>query len=324
MTIEVPPSVSARESGTAGVKVRRPIGMLRAGEVAIADWRMQLPADFNGQLESAVRIVGEASGCTPTSMDVAEDSAVSFGETHELSGGEHWIEATYRATGQPSISLEPISDDVVQPRIGHEEATLGYRDTLHRGERLVFDAEGGARLFATALLDDDGSARIDQNAATGFRAFVQGYVVQDLPVAREIMADEPLEIRITGQVSGGAESQVVLRYRLADGQTHDQTVLVNQFTEAWREVSQSVNAPQGAMTLERVFLYRRGETGKVWYGPMRVARADMPREGRDVSDQIVGRFPRTSQGRVHIFRYTDGDVPLSAPRTRVQLLWTKQ
>ena len=79
--------------------------------------------------------------------------------------------------------------------------------------------------------------------------------------------------------------------------------------------------PDGAVSLQRVYLYRRGDPGKVWYGPLRVERADIPQEGRDVSDQVVGQFPQLSRDRVHQFRYTDDADLFTGPRARVKLIW---
>jgi hypothetical protein len=113
----------------------------------------------------------------------------------------------------------------------------------------------------------------------------------------------------------------MLRYRLEDGTTSDQVLLMNQFAETWKEISDTVTVPEGATSLQRVYLYRRGDSGQVWYGGLRIDRADVPPEGRDVFDRIFGQFPLVSSDRVYHFRYTDDAEPFTGPRPRVRLIW---
>ena len=171
------------------------------------------------------------------------------------------------------------------------------------------------------LVDDAGESRSSTEDPSGFQAFDKGYVVSGLLVRHLVTAGQLLRVQTEGRISGEIQSQLILRYRLADGGTTDQALLVNQFSDKWQRISTTVTVPENATSLQRVFLYRRGPSGKVWYGPVRIDRADIPSEGHDVSDRLVGRFPRVSPGRVHLFRYSDDDEPFTGPRVRVQLIW---
>ena len=302
---------------------RRPIGDLEPGELRTTHWWMNAPENFSGRLGAPVKIVGEASGCASTVVEVRDDATVSYGESHDVSGGERWIEATYRTAGQPSISLEALLDGVSEPRVAHENESLAYRGRLRQGERVVFDAAGGARLLTAPVLDDDGSVRKSIDDPTGFSPFTKGYVVSGVLVRRQVSVGQSLRVSVQGQISGSVQSQLMLRYRLEDGTTSDQVLLVNRFSEEWSSVSETVPVPERATSLQRVYLYRRGDPGQVWYGTLKVERADVPAKGRDVSDRILGRFPRVSSGRIHRFRYTDDADPFTGPRARVQLVWEK-
>ena len=101
--------------------------------------------------------------------------------------------------------------------------------------------------------------------------------------------------------------------------TKDVGTLVKRFTSTWRTVVAPVHVPDGAVSLQRVLLYRFRSKGKVWYGPVKVERTDADPKGVDVSDRLRGAFPSLARGRVHVYHYTDDNPPSVRPRVRVQL-----
>ena len=148
--------------------------------------------------------------------------------------------------------------------------------------RLVLDPEAGARLFVEPLVDDAGTSRSDANDPSGFKSFGQGYLVIRIGARGRVDPAVPLRVRIEGKAEGGAQSLVVLRFRTRTGTT-DRSILVNRFAAEWREASCTVDPPEGAAGLQNVFLYRFRTKGRVWYGAVKVERADAQAEGEDVS-----------------------------------------
>jgi len=110
-----------------------------------------------------------------------------------------------------------------------------------------------------------------------------------------------------------------MRYTTAEGQK-DESVLVNRFSGEWKTVSQTVTAPEGAVSLQNVFLYRFKQEGTVWYGSVKVERTGMTEEGIDVSDRLVGRYPTLTASGANLFSYSDDNAPTTAPRVRVRLV----
>jgi len=77
--------------------------------------------------------------------------------------------------------------------------------------------------------------------------------------------------------------------------------------------------PEGAPELQQLFLYRLKQVGRVWYGPVTVARADAP-AGKDVSAAVSGALPTLERGGFAVISYRDEDRPTVTPRARVQLV----
>jgi hypothetical protein len=129
----------------------------------------------------------------------------------------------------------------------------------------------------------------------------------------------PLRVQIAGKAADGGQSLAVLRYRAKKG-TVDHGLLANRFGAEWRAASEDIKPPEGAIALQDVFLYRFKSQGKVWYGPVKVERADAKPEGADVSDRLRGSFPVLTRYAFRMFEYTDDNPPSVGPRVRVQLV----
>ena len=197
--------------------------------------------------------------------------------------------------------------------------TVCYRDTLEPASRLVIDPMRGARLFYQPLCDDAGEVRVDATDPTGFKAFADGYMVSRSPAGGAVRPGEQLTISASGKAEGGGQSLIVMRYKTADGET-DQSVLVNRFSAEWKTVSQTVTVPEGAVSLQSVFLYRFKQEGAVWYGAVKVERTGMPEEGIDVSARVEGRYPTLTTSGARLFRYSDDNEPTTASRVRLRLV----
>ena len=77
--------------------------------------------------------------------------------------------------------------------------------------------------------------------------------------------------------------------------------------------------PEGATRLERIYLYRGGNKGKIWYGKLSVRVADLPAEGQDVSALVAGVPPTIPGGSFRALTYSDQGQIATNPKIRVQL-----
>jgi len=298
------------------------LGDLQPGARVLADWWVQVPADFDGEPHDPFTVRAEAAAGGPTELSAAADSAIPLGRPHEVgASGAEWIEPGFRLAGdvQPAIVIEPLRDTVRNPAVSDGTARVQFQGTVAFGQRLLLDPQG-SRLITLPLLDDDGSSRADADDPTGFRSFDDGYLVVQLRVNRAVRPGETLLTGISGRAEGGAQSHVILRFVLEDGSTRDVGGLTNQFAEQWREREREFTVPEGATQLQQVFLYRFGQEGRIWYGPTKIEPAQGEAGDEDVSDRVRGAFPTLRQGRFAVIRYEDDDVPTVRPRVRVQLV----
>lgn len=81
------------------------------------------------------------------------------------------------------------------------------------------------------------------------------------------------------------------------GATEETVATLNRLRETWTEVAGEVAPPDGATSLEWVYLYRLKQQGKVWYGPVKVERTDVSPEGEDVSRLVRGYSRRCAGAR---------------------------
>ena len=299
------------------------VGDLAPGESVVCDWWVGVPAGFSGELKQPFVVSGACTDAATASIRVSEDAAIPCGLVHEIGGfGAQWLEPGFRLSSaqlSPAIEIEPLKVAIRNPRIGDEFNTIQYRDTLEPASRLIVDPMRGARLFYEPLCDDAGEARVDANDPTGFKAFADGYMVSRSAAGGAVRPGEQLTISAFGKAEGGGQSLIVMRYTTAEGQK-DESVLVNRFSAEWKTVSQTVTVPEGAVSLQNVFLYRFKQEGTVWYGAVRVERTGMTEEGIDVSDRVAGRYLTLWASGARLFSYSDDNEPTMAPRVRVRVV----
>jgi hypothetical protein len=298
------------------------LGDLKPGEKRLVDWWVSVGPDADTDEPAAFVLTGEAEGAEPTTLRIAGDTSIPFALAHEIgASGTQWTEAAFRMTAgeaQPRIIIDALRGPVRNPSVSDGNATIRYQGRLDAATQLVIDPTAGARVTYSPLVDDDGASRADPADASGFRGVDDGYLIHRIRVGLPASPDVPLRVGVSGMATGDGQSLVLLRFATPDGDK-DLSVLVNRFAEEWREVAQTVSPPPGAESLEWVYLSRFRSLGKVWYGPVRVERADAADGGIDVSDSLHGGFPSLSRSAFRTFTYTDDSPPSVAPRVRVQL-----
>jgi len=298
------------------------LGDLEPGERRVADWWVSVDPNFAGEVPAPFRITARAEGSPSAEVSADRDQAIPFAQPHEVGiPGTQWLEAAYRMPQQkvhPRITIEVLQGPVRNPTVSDGYVRIAYQGALDTGMRLLMDPEQGTRLFVDPLVDDDGQSRTDANDPTGFKGFDKGYLVHRVAAKGKVAPAVPLHVQVAGRSEDDGQSLILLRYRTKKG-TLDQSVLVNRFRPEWREVSQTVHPPKAAISLANVFLYRFKSKGKVWYGPVKVERADAKAEGADVTDRLRGSFPTLSKYAFRVFEYADDNPPSVRPRVRVQL-----
>ena len=298
------------------------LGDMAPGERRVADWWVSVGSDFDGKLRGPFTVAARADGATAAVTRIDRDTAIPFAQPHEIGiPGTQWMEAAYRLPEQevkPRIVIEALRGPVRRPAVGAGAVAIAYAGALEAGMRLVLDPDKGARLFVEPLVAEDGSSRADAKDPCGFRSYDDGYLVIRIGARGKVDPAVPLRVTVSGKAEGGGQSLVVLRYAKKKG-TVDQSVLVNRFRPEWRAVSAQAKPPEGALSLQNIFLYRFKKKGKVWYGPAKVERADAKPEGTDVSDRLRGSFPTLTRSMFRVFHYTDDNPPSIRPRVRVQL-----
>lgn len=314
-----PPAGFSLEPEVAG-PATLPLGDLPPAEALVADWWVTVSPEFTGEMQAPFTFTATCEDATPTTVAVSEDTAILFAQTREIGiSGTSWLEPAFRLEREevrPVILIEALRYTVRNPGLGDGLVTIRYHGLLEPGMLLRLDPATGGRIFTRALVDDDGSARADADDPTGFRAHDDGYLVGRIRVGRRISRGAPLEVTVSGRAADGGQSLVVMRFGTPDGDA-DASVLVNRFSEEWREVSQTVTPPEEAASLEWIYLYRFRQEGTVWYGPVRVERADTSGEGLDVSGQLRGSFPALSRRSLRTFTYTDDNPASVQARVRV-------
>ena len=129
-----------------------------------------------------------------------------------------------------------------------------------------------------------------------------------------------LRVTISGQVAGGAASQILLTgHDPATRERWSQALLVNALKKTWREAVSAECVLPPNVVLGRLLAYRRNNKGTIWYGHIAVTLADMPAKGIDVTGRLEGTLPTLSAGTYTRFTYRDGSAPCQVPRVRVQL-----
>ena len=313
ITLRTPDGFAHHQSGTTGAGVTLSIPSLLPGERRVAGWWVAVRDDFDGKPAEPFVITADADDVAATIVRTNEDVAVPLGQPHPAKSGTEWIESGFRLTQReltPRIVIEPLRNGVKNPAVGNDSNTVRYEGTLDRSQRLVLDAVGGSRLFFLPLVDH----------ATDFGSFDSGYVVGSVSVNRRVNSTVSLRLTLTGKAEDGAESQLLLRYRVRNGKTTDEAALVNRFSNEVQTVTEQITPPAEAVSLQSIYLYRRNSKGRITYGPLKVERGDGSADGIDVSDRVHGGFPFVGEDRLDVFRYTDDLPPWTGDRVTVQLL----
>ena len=302
------------------------LGDLGPGEYRVGNWWIAVDRDYAGKVSAPFVFTARAHGCPPVEVRTTKGLAIAFAQAHEIGiPGTQWLEAAFRLPREqsqvkPRIVIEGLGEPVRRPGVGDQFTTIRYDGVLQAGMKLVMDPFEGARLFLEPLVDDDGKDRADKKDPTGFKAFDKGYGVVGIGSRARVDPKVPLVVTISGKAEGGANSHLILRFVMRKkGTTRDVGTLTNRFKKTWRTTTAQVTVPPGAVSLQRVFLYRFRNKGKVWYGPVKVTRADADPKGVDVSDRLGGAFPSLCRWRIHMYHYTDDNPPSVRARARVQL-----
>ncbi len=322
VTLKVPDSFSIPQTHSAPPTIT--LDTLRPGEVRLADWWVRADEDWNGEVDGEFALTARAAEGGPANVVFTEDHAISLGREHRTGqSGTEWIEPGFRLgeATQPDIIIEAIRDEVTNPVITDGRARVTYDGTIRRGQRLIMRPGGESELITLPLVDDDGANRADADDPTGFRAFDEGYLVSRVRVNRKVEPGQTLHVSVAGRAEGDAQSHVVLRFVTEDGETMDKGGLTNRFGEDWKTLEGDWTVPEGATTLQQVFLYRFERQGTVWYGPVTVATADAA-EPVDCGRRVSGTFPTIEPGSFSVIRYEDDDLPTVRPRALVQFIRT--
>ncbi len=299
-----------------------PPGDMQPGERRIADWWLKI-ADYYAGAPGPFTIIAKADGSPLAKLQLTSDTTVAHAQPHEtgISGAE-WLEAPFRLPEgklRPVIEIESLRGSVRNPSVGDESARVRFEGVLEDGARLVIDPDEGSRLFVLPLVDDDGSSRADAADPSGFAGVSEGYLVHRIRVGRPVQPGVPLLLTIAGKVAGGEQNHTILRFKTPDGDK-DVGALTNRLREAWTQVAGEITPPEGATSLEWIYLYRLKQVGTAWYGPVKLVRTDVSPEGEDVSRLVRGVFPMLRRGAIQTFSYEDDEVSTVRPRVRVQLI----
>ena len=332
LTLSTPPGIDLAGKDNSPTVA---LGDIEADGYRVVSWPVRIGNDARISSEHPLRARLTAdNGPTVEVVSEVEDAAIDTFQPHELyRSGDAWVEPTYRVQGPvtPSLSLRVLQGVAEQPTIRVGDELLRYNGTLVAGEKLVLEPDGVARIVASNLVVGDPSLMLDPAGPHGARGFSEGEEIINLPLMKAAQPGSKLNVSISGQASGGAVSLVRLWGYQPNGweQWVSEPILADQLHEKWQDdVNETVVLPAGA-DVRSVIAYRRGGRGTIWYGNIRVTLADMPPEGRLVSEKVQGNLrplpllPTAAGGRVQRplrLTYTDDNDPTWAkPRVRIQL-----
>jgi hypothetical protein len=320
VTLKVPAgfSIPGRNSPPATLV----LGDLKPGERRVADWWVAVGERGREAPAGEFTVTGQAEGSPATVVALTEDTAIPCGQTHEVRASDmEWLEVAYRQAQdrtQPTILLDCLNGPVRDPSVSDGSVTVRYEGALETGDYLVLDAAKGSRLFSHPLVEEKGEARADAADPSGFRCFSEGYLVVNLQVRRPVKGGQSLKVTITGKAADEGQSLVVCRFK-AKGEDRDVGLLANGFAAEWGAASETLTVPEGADTLQAVYMYRFKQVGKVWYGPVTIESGDVGPEGKDVSDRVRGSFPVLQRDELNVIRYTDAEAPNGGARMKVRV-----
>ncbi|PIY44146.1 MAG: hypothetical protein COZ05_09050 [Armatimonadetes bacterium CG_4_10_14_3_um_filter_59_10] len=310
-------SVDARHSVPATVS----IGDLAPGEQKAVTWYLKAGKRDAVAAKTPIRVTTAAKDMPSGEKVITEDTEVPGFLPHGiLSSGTSWVEPGYRIpSDRPFLILEGMSSPVRNPTITDGVQTLTYKGELNAGLKLEIDPKGVGRLYATNLIPPIDTLK-DSSDPSRFRCWSEGYTVAGAHVGKYIRGGLKYKATMSGKVTGGAQSYMILRFRDAANEIKDIPCLFSCLTDTWKDaVSSDIDVPADIVLLERVYLYRYGNKGSIWYGQPSLVCADTPSEGLDVTPQLVGQPIRLSQGGLTEITYADEDPPSSTPRVTVRV-----
>ena len=189
------------------------------------------------------------------------------------------------------------------------------------GRRLVISPQGQARLLNWWFMEPEAMSKADAGDPTGYAPFTEGYGAGGKYLGQPLGDVKKIKVTIEGKVAEGASCLMILQFVGEKGNVGGPQL--GGLTEKWGEVSSEVDVPEGALRLERIYLYRGGKTGKIWYGKLSVTAADLPAEGQDVSALVAGMPPTIPGGSFRALTYSDQGQIAGNPKIRVQLWRTE-
>ena len=222
---------------------------------------------------------------------------------------------------KPWVTFQALGEPVKGPAISDGGTTLSYQGLLQPGRRLLFSPDGRARLLNWYLMKPEAMSKPNPNDPTGYTPVTDTYGAGGKYLGQPLGDIKKLKITFEGQVAEGTGALVTLAFGNDKGVVWGPQL--GGLGEKWGEVSTVVDVPPDATRLDRIYLWRGGNKGKIWYGKLSVMTADLPPEGQDVTICTTGRTPTIPGGSFSVLTYTDQELPAWQPKIRVQL-WKEE
>ncbi len=276
---------------------------LPVGGRAVVDWWVTVADDWKPG--GAVTLTAGSANLAGDKTTLDRDTALdSLAPRTVKTPGATWIEPGYRLADDlvPDLTLQAVRGEVRNPSLSCGADRLTWRGKLVPGTRLSITATPTlkATLHSLPLVDATRERGREE-------PFSDGYLVDRYTSRAPVTPGEKLHATISGRADEGGNSLILLRFQAADGKYLDSSILANRFKADWQDaVTQEVEVPAGARSLYQVLLYRFKQTGRVWYGTVKVERAAAA--DTDVTDRLSGAPPMIPQGRYAVLTYTD-DTP---------------
>lgn len=301
------------------------LGDIEADGYRAVLWWAQMKETVTVSQENPMRARLTAANAPSVELtcDLPDVTSQTFQSREICRSGDSWIEPTYRVAEplSPIIRMQPLGVNALRPAVANGAETIAYGGTLHNGEELVIGPGLKGRLNPTSLiLTEDLVLLADPAGQHGTKGWSEGYHILNLRLMNPSRPGAKLRVTISGKVSGGAGSQVLLNgFHAPSKERWSEALLVNVLKEDWQEgISQEIVVPEDVV-LQNVLCYRRENKGTIWYGDVSVTLSNLPASGIDVSDRLEGSVPSLTPGTFTRFTYSDGSAPSQMPRLRVQL-----
>ncbi len=317
--VALPPGIVAEAKYSPPVELA--IGDLPPGGRKSVTWWLTLKDAKALRGERTLVVTAESANTDLGKAATRESVALPSFETHVLRGaGEKWVENGFRYGGQrPTVEITALGEPIKYPAVSDGIHTVIYRGEIWAGMRLVITGDMKARLYPANLLEGVEQAWTDRADPTGYCAFREGYQVTGAYVGKYLRGRTKYRLTIAGKAEDGANSLVAVRTARREGDPWMPTLLANAFSDTWREASTEFEVPDDIHVLERLYLYRFNNKGTIWYGPLSLVPADLPAEGKDVSEAIAGQPVVIPWGTVAEFTYLDESPTSGTGKVRVRL-----